>query len=163
MAATTAEYRKPNSWVVLLAFLVLVNGVGFLIGTQTRPGAWFEQLTKPPLNPPGWVFAPVWTTLYVLIAIAGWRIWMDNPRSTAMKFWVAQMLLNFAWSPIWFGAEMPWLAFAVIVLMWLSIVGFIVTARRQDMLAAWLFVPYLVWVSFASYLNLSIAILNPGA
>src|SRR5690606_32515514 len=94
MAATTAEYRKPNSWVVLLAFLVLVNGVGFLIGTQTRPGAWFEQLTKPPLNPPGWVFAPVWTTLYVLIAIAGWRIWMDNPRSTAMKFWVAQMLLN---------------------------------------------------------------------
>lgn len=163
MSVATAEYRKPQSWLVLAAFIVLVNGVGYLIGTQTQAGTWFEQLEKPPLNPPDWLFGPVWSTLYVLIAIAGWRIWMDNPKSTAMKFWVAQMILNWAWSPIWFGAEMPWLAFAVIVAMWLSIVGFIFTARHRDKIAAWLFVPYLAWVSFATYLNLSIAILNPGA
>ena len=160
MSAATTEYKTPQSWITLAVFLALVVGVGALIGTQTQPGAWYEQLQKPPLNPPNWVFGPVWFTLYVMIAIAGWRIWMDNPKSTAMKFWGAQMLLNWAWSPVWFGANMPWLAFAIIVAMWLSIVGFIVTARKRDALSAWLFVPYLAWVSFATYLNLSIAILN---
>lgn len=160
MSAATSEYRSPQSWIILAVFLVLVVGVGALIGTQTAPGAWYEQLQKPPLNPPNWIFGPVWFTLYVLIAIAGWRTWIDNPKSMAMKFWVAQMLLNWAWSPIWFGANMPWLAFAVIIAMWLSIVGFILTTRHRDTLSAWLFVPYLAWVSFATYLNLSIALLN---
>lgn len=163
MSVDTADYRKPNTWLVLAVFLVLVLGIGLFIGTQTRPDEWFEQLVKPPLNPPNSVFGPVWTTIYVMIAIAGWRIWMDNPNAPAMKFWFAQMLFNFAWSPIWFGAEMPWLAFVVIVAMWVSVAGFIATARHQDKLAAWLFVPYLAWVSFATYLNLSIALLNPGA
>jgi translocator protein len=160
MSAATTQYKTPQSWITLAVFLAIVACIGALIGTQTQPGAWYEQLQKPPLNPPNWVFGPVWFTLYVLIAIAGWRIWMDDPKSTAMKFWGAQMLLNWAWSPVWFGANMPWLAFAIIVAMWLSIVGFIVTARKRDTISAWLFVPYLAWVSFATYLNLSIALLN---
>lgn len=159
----TATDRTPQSWLTLGIFLVVVVGVGALIGTQTAPGAWYQQLEKPPLNPPNWVFGPVWFTLYVMIAIAGWRIWMIDRNATAMKFWGAQMLLNWVWSPIWFNANMPWLAFAIIVAMWLSIVGFIVTARHRDRLASWLFVPYLAWVSFATYLNLSIALLNPAA
>lgn len=163
MPATATEHRSPQSWLVLAIFLAIVVGVGALIGTQTAPGAWYEQLQKPPLNPPNWVFGPVWFTLYVMIAVAGWRVWMDNPGSTAMKFWGAQMLLNWAWSPIWFTANMPWLAFVVIIAMWLSIVGFILSTRYRDKLAAWLFVPYLAWVSFATYLNLSIALLNPQA
>ncbi len=163
MHATTTDYRAPQSWVALAVFLVLVIGIGALIGTQSVPGAWYEQLTKPPLNPPNWVFGPVWFALYVLIAIAGWRVWVAAPTSNAMKFWGGQMLLNWAWSPIWFLAQQPWLAFAVLAAMWLAIVGFIVTSRRHDTLAPWLFVPYLAWVSFAGYLNLSIALLNPGA
>lgn len=160
MSAATTEYRSPQSWITLAIFLALVVGVGGFIGSQTAPGPWFEELVKPPLNPPNWVFGPVWFTLYVMIAVAGWRIWMDQPKSTAMTFWGVQMLLNWAWSPSWFGANMPWLALAIIVALWLVIVGFIVIARKRDQLAAWLFVPYLAWVSFATYLNLSIAVLN---
>ena len=160
MSAATTEYRSPQSWITLAIFLALVVGVGGFIGSQTAPGPWFEELVKPPLNPPNWVFGPVWFTLYVMIAVAGWRIWMDQPKSTAMTLWGVQMLLNWAWSPSWFGANMPWLALAIIVALWLVIVGFIFIARKRDQLAAWLFVPYLAWVSFATYLNLSIAVLN---
>lgn len=160
MQATSTDHRTPQTWIALAVFLVIVVGVGALIGTQTAPGTWYESLTKPPLNPPNWVFGPVWFTLYVMIAVAGWRIWTIAPKSTAMKLWGAQMLLNWAWSPIWFNAQQPWLALVVILAMWLSIVGFIATSRRHDTIAPWMFVPYLAWVSFATYLNLSIAILN---
>ncbi|MCW5722821.1 MAG: tryptophan-rich sensory protein [Devosia sp.] len=159
MSATTTQ-RAPQSWLALAVFLLVVIGIGALIGTQSAPGAWYEALNKPPLNPPNWVFGPVWFTLYVMIAVAGWRIWNAAPQSAAMKFWGAQMLLNWAWSPVWFLANLPWLALVIILAMWLAILGFILSARRRDPLAAWLFVPYLAWVSFATYLNLSIAILN---
>ncbi|ODT72225.1 MAG: sensor histidine kinase [Pelagibacterium sp. SCN 63-23] len=157
---SAATYRTPQSWLALAVFMALVIGIGALVGTQSQPGAWYEALAKPPLNPPNWVFGPVWFTLYVLIAIAGWRIWMAAPHSSTMKFWGAQMLLNWAWSPVWFLAHQPWLAFMILVAMWLSIVAFMFGARRHDGLAAWLFVPYLAWVSFAGYLNLSIALMN---
>lgn len=160
MQSATIDYRTPQPWIALAAFLVVVLGIGALIGTQSQPGAWYENLVKPPLNPPNWVFGPVWFSLYVMIAIAGWRVWMAAPRSKAMKFWGAQMLLNWAWSPVWFLAQMPWLAFIILVAMWLAIAGFILAARRHDPIAAWLFVPYIAWVSFAGYLNLSIALLN---
>lgn len=158
--AAAKDYRTPQSWMALAIFLALVIGGGALIGTQSQPGAWYESLAKPPLNPPNWVFGPVWFTLYVLIAIAGWRIWVTAPNSSAMKLWVAQMLLNWTWSPVWFLAQQLWLAFAILVAMWLCIAGFIRAARQHDGLAAWLFAPYLAWVSFAGYLNLSIALLN---
>ncbi|KKC39922.1 CrtK/TspO family sensor protein [Devosia epidermidihirudinis] len=140
--------------------MVVVIGVGGLIGTQSTPGAWYEGLNKPPFNPPNWIFGPVWFTLYVMIAVAGWRIYMISPSATAMKVWYAQMALNFMWSPIWFIAHLIWPAFAVIAVILALIVTFIVLARKLDPIAAWLFVPYLVWVGFASLLNLSIGILN---
>src|SRR5690606_19345956 len=119
-----------------------------------------DALEKPFFNPPSWVFGPVWTALYVLIAIAGWRIWMIEPASRAMRAWFAQMLVNWAWSPVFFLGELLWGALAVIVVMLALIVTFIVLARKIDRIAAWLFVPYLAWVSFATLLNLSIAVLN---
>ena len=158
--ASLADYKTPRPWLILAAFIIVVVAVGGLIGTQSLPGAWYEGLAKPPFNPPNWIFGPVWFTLYVLIAIAGWRIFMIDAGSTAMKFWYAQMILNWAWSPIWFKAQLIWPAFAVIVLIWLAIIGFIVTARKLDKPAVWLFVPYLAWVSFAGLLNFSIGILN---
>ena len=160
MTASLADYKTPRPWVILAAFIIVVVAVGGLIGTQSVPGEWYQNLNKPPFNPPNWVFGPVWFTLYDMIAIAGWRIFIIDRNSTAMKFWYAQMVLNWAWSPIWFKAQLIWPAFAVITLIWLGIIGFIVTARKLDRAAAWLFVPYLAWVSFASLLNLSIGILN---
>ena len=160
MSAATTDYRTPQSWIVLAVFVVAVVGIGSFIGSQTPPGPWFESLAKPSWNPPGAVFAPVWTVLYVMIAIAGWRVVMDSPTSKAYMLWVAQMVLNYLWSPVWFGAEMPWLAFGIIVVLWVTIVAFILTVRHRDKLAAWLFVPYLAWVSFATVLCGTIAAMN---
>lgn len=159
-SASLADYRTPRPWLILFAFLAVVIGVGALIGTQSQPGAWYESLAKPPFNPPNWVFGPVWFTLYLLIAIAGWRIWMDDPNSTAMKLWFGQMVLNWAWSPIWFIGQLLWPAFGVIVGILALIVAFILAARKHDTIAAWLFLPYAAWVAFATLLNLSIALLN---
>ena len=158
--ASLADYKTPRPWLILGIFLVVVIGVGALIGTQSVPGAWYEGLAKPPFNPPNWIFGPVWFALYVMIAVAGWRIWMIDPKSSAMKLWFAQMALNWLWSPVWFIGQQLWPAFAIIVANLALIVAFILAARKQDMIASWLFVPYLAWVGFASLLNLSIAILN---
>lgn len=162
MPIETDNVRRPAStWPSLLLFLVIVMGVGLAIGMVFTPGEWYQTIVKPSFNPPNWVFAPVWTTLYVMIAIAGWRIYQRAPDSPAMKLWLSQMVLNWAWSPVWFGLHWPWAAFAILVLMWLAIAGFIVASLREgEKLAAWLFAPYLAWVSFAGLLNFSIAILN---
>ena len=155
-----ADYKTPRPWLTLGVFLIVVIGVGGLIGTRSIPGEWYQNLAKPPFNPPNWVFGPVWFTLYAMIAVAGWRIWMIDAKSTAMKVWFGQMAFNWAWSPIWFIGQMLWPAFAVIVVLLALIIAFIVTARKLDAIAAWLFAPYLAWVGFASLLNLSIALLN---
>lgn len=160
MSAAATDYRTPRSWGVLALFIVVVVAVGAVIGTQSIPGTWYEGLNKPPFNPPNWIFGPVWFTLYVMIAIAGWRTFMRDRTGTPMKIWYGQMVLNWAWSPIWFIGQMIWPAFAVIVLIWLAIVSFILISWNRDRPSALLFVPYLAWVSFASLLNLSIGILN---
>ena len=87
----------------IIPFLLLVVGGGLLIGFLTIPGPWYEALAKPSFNPPNWLFGPVWTILYVLIAIAGWRIWRRDPRGTPMKLWWLQLVLNFLWSPSFFA------------------------------------------------------------
>ncbi|ODT79934.1 MAG: sensor histidine kinase [Pelagibacterium sp. SCN 64-44] len=155
-----ADYKTPRPWLTLAVFLIIVIGVGGLIGTMSSPDGWYEALAKPAFNPPNWVFAPVWFLLYVLIAIAGWRIWMIDPRSPPMMLWFVQMALNWAWSPVWFVGHATWPAFAIIVALALAIAGFILTAWRHDPVAGGLFVPYLAWVGFASVLNLFIALAN---
>lgn len=144
----------------LAVFLVLVLGGGLLIGYATLPGAWYAALAKPAFNPPNWVFGPVWSLLYVLIAIAGWRIWRTLVSGAAKTLWIVQLVLNFLWSPVFFGAEMPRAGLAVIILLLAAILGFIVAAWNEDRSAAWLFVPYAFWVAFATLLNLSIVWLN---
>lgn len=147
-------------YLLLILFLVLVLGGGLLLGFLTAPGEWYAGLAKPAFNPPGWLFGPVWTVLYVLIAVAGWRIWQRERRGWPMKLWWAQLGLNFLWSPVLFAAHQIGLAFLVIFLMLAAILAFIATAWRQDHLAAWLFLPYAAWVAFASALNGSIWALN---
>jgi tryptophan-rich sensory protein len=147
-------------WPSLFAFLVLVVGGGLVIGYVTAPGEWYAALAKPAFNPPGWVFGPVWTVLYVLVAVAGWRIWQGDRRGRPMRLWWTQLVLNFLWSPIFFGAHQVGLALIIVLLLLAAIAAFIVLAWRQDRLAAWLFLPYAAWVTFASALNASIWELN---
>ena len=156
----TSRYREPRSLVLLGVFLAVVVGVGGLIGANTAPGTWYEQLTKPPFNPPNWLFGPVWFTLYLLIAIAGWRTFLRDPRGRAMQVWFGQMALNWLWSPVWFTLHLVWPAFAIITLLFAAIIGFIAITWRTDRVSALLFLPYAAWVGFASVLNFSIGVLN---
>lgn len=157
---TFSDLKSPRSLLILAAFLVIIIGVGAVIGVSTAPGEWYASLDKPPFNPPNWVFGPIWFALYVLIAIAGWRTFLPEPKGTGMRLWYGQMLLNWLWSPTWFSLHLPWLALLVIVAILALIGAFIANRWQRDRLAAWLFVPYAAWVAFATVLNLSIAILN---
>lgn len=148
---------KILSYILFIGFVV---GAGLLAGLTNAPGDWYQSLEKPFFNPPAWLFGPVWTTLYVLIGVAGARIWQRAPKSAAMQLWFAQMALNLMWSPAFFGLQNPELALAVIVGMLVTIIAFMIKARPIDRISTLLFVPYLAWVTFAGILNLSLAWLN---
>ena len=149
-----------NKPLVYLAFIILVLGTGLLIGASNVPGDWYQSLTKPSFNPPNWLFAPVWSLLYIVIGVVGARTWLPHCRSAAMRLWLAQMLFNFAWSPVFFGLRDPTSAMIIILGLLVSVAGFIVVSWRQDRTAALLFLPYLAWVVFASALNAAILVLN---
>jgi benzodiazapine receptor len=160
MDSIALDYRRPRTLVVTLVFIAIVVTVGAVIGINTGPDAWYTALRKPPFNPPNWIFAPVWFTLYVMIGIAGARTYLRDASSPATFLWAGQMLLNWAWSPTWFTLHMLWPAYVIISAILVLIVTFIVLTWRTDRVSALLFVPYAAWVAFASTLNLSIAILN---
>ncbi len=149
-----------DRYVSLILFLVLVLGGGLALGGLTVPGGWYAGLVKPSFNPPPWLFGPVWTVLYVLIAVAGWRVWKRDLIGWPMRLWWAQLALNFLWTPVFFAAHRIGLALVVILLMLAAILGFVAMAWRLDRVAAWLFVPYAAWVAFASVLNAAIFTLN---
>lgn len=146
--------------LTLIGFLVLTLGGGSLIGYWSIPGEWYEQLAKPAFNPPNWIFGPVWTVLYILIAFAGWRLWRRNPTGPAMLVWWVQLALNFLWPLVFFTARRFDLALIVIVILLAAIIGLIVSTIRRDRLVALIMVPYALWVAFATLLNLSIFLLN---
>lgn len=146
-----------------MAFLVVCFAASAL-GAIFKPGSWYAQLAKPTWNPPGWVFGPVWTLLYAMMAVAAWRVWKRGGfalQRRPLGMFFLQLALNAAWTPLFFGLQMPGLAFAEIVLLWLAIVGAIVAFHRVDRLAAILLWPYLGWVTFASALNYALWRLNP--
>jgi benzodiazapine receptor len=146
--------------VSLAAFLLLVVGGGLAIGVVTLPGEWYASLAKPAFNPPSWVFGPVWTLLYILIAIVGWRTWERDRAGMPMQFWFAQLAVNFLWSPVFFTAHRIDAALVIVLALLGCILGFIVTAWPRDRMAALLFAPYALWVGFATLLNASILALN---
>jgi tryptophan-rich sensory protein len=147
-----------------LAICVVVTFLAPAAGAFTLPGAWYASLQKPSWNPPSWIFGPVWTALYALMAIAAWLVWRrggwrDQRHPLALYF--VQLALNAAWTPIFFGLKRPGLAFAEIVLLLAAIVATAIAFRHLSRIAAWLFVPYIVWVSFAAFLNFTLWRLNP--
>ncbi|MFN0194082.1 MAG: TspO/MBR family protein [Aestuariivirga sp.] len=135
-------------------------------GALFPPGEWYEQLVKPSWRPPNWLFAPAWTILYLTIAVSGWLVWREfGFVAAALPFaiYFVQLILNAAWTPIFFGLHRPDLAFFEIVFLWLSIVATIAFFHPLNAEAAWLLLPYLAWVTFASALNFAIWQLNSAS
>jgi tryptophan-rich sensory protein len=132
--------------------------------TVTGVGSWYKTINLPSWNPPSWVFGPVWTTLYILMGISFYLIWISNADQRLKKIAVAlffiQLVLNFFWSFIFFNLHSPGLAFAEILILWAAIFFTIIVFAGISKKAAWLLVPYIGWVSFASVLNYTIWMLN---
>lgn len=146
--------------------ILLCESIGIISGllASANNNLWFDTLNKPTWNPPGYLFAPVWTTLYFLMGISLWLIWKSkvpelNKRNAYYLFTV-QLVLNFWWSIIFFKFHSPAFAFLNIIAMVVVILVTIVSFSKFSKLAAWLLVPYIAWVSFATFLNYSIWILN---
>jgi translocator protein len=148
--------------LTFIIFLALVAGAAFF-GGQWGANAWYRSLSKPSWTPPNWLFPIAWTTLYIMIAIAGWQVWTtDHPnRMVPLTFWAMQLIFNAIWSYFFFGRKEMGAALADLIALWLAIAAFIVTAWPIHQTAAMLFMPYLVWVSFAGALNANIMMRNP--
>lgn len=168
-AMSTGQSAREGSvfqWLVLALFVMICLGTAGLgaAWTDLSVGDWYATLNKPSWNPPNWVFGPVWTTLYIMMAIAAWLVWrckgLRDGWLPLLQFAV-QLSLNAAWSALFFGMRNPGIAFADIVLLWMGIVATIIAFGRVSTLAATLLVPYLAWVSFAAVLNGSIWRMNP--
>ncbi|GLU27224.1 MULTISPECIES: TspO/MBR family protein [Brucella/Ochrobactrum group] len=144
--------------LAVFAFVIIV--VGMAIGIGFPPGEWYAALQKPWFTPPNAAFGPIWTILYIFIAIAGWRTWISDSGWQRRGPWFGQMILNFLWTPIFFGAHMTALGLVVIIGVWLCVLLFIIRAWQADRISALLFVPYLIWLSLATALNAAIVVLN---
>lgn len=142
---------------------VLACAAAAASGIFFRPGIWYRQLVKPAWCPPNWLFGPVWLMIYLTIAFAGWLVWLEEPaaqRNVALGVYGLQLLLNAAWSAVFFGLRRPGLAFIEILGLWASIAVTIALFNQVDEIAAYLLTPYLLWVSFAAALNFRIWQLN---
>lgn len=154
------------NYLKLLASLGLCFFVAFAGSYVTTPNidTWYATLNKPFFNPPNWIFGPVWTLLYALMGISLYLVWNKNKYTKkdklALLVFCIQLFLNFFWSFSFFGLEMPLLAFFVMLAMWVAIFYTIVLFKKINKTAAYLLIPYLLWVSFATLLNLFIVILN---
>jgi translocator protein len=156
-----------NNYIKLFIAVVVPLLVGGLSGFFTTGGVngWYAAANKPSFNPPNWIFAPVWTTLYILMGIALYLVWKSTHAITAVKqtaiiLFVVQLMLNFFWSIIFFKLQLTGWALVEIIAMWVAILLTILWFRKISSTAAWLLVPYICWVSFATVLNYSIWRLN---
>jgi tryptophan-rich sensory protein len=146
----------------LVAFVLLCFGTAALgrAATATSVRDWYPALRKPAWTPPNWLFGPVWTLIYGMMAVAGWLAWRDERTKATTLVFLLQLALNGAWAWIFFGARRPDLAVACVAGLWLAIVATIAASWKISRMAVILLVPYLAWVSFAAALNLAVARLN---
>jgi len=133
------------------------------LGAFFVPGEWYATLKKPSWNPPAWIFGPAWSALYAMMAVSAWLVWRRGGFAAQRKplvIFLTQLVLNAAWTPLFFGLHRPGIAFAEILLLWLAIAVTFATFRPVTKAAAWLLAPYLIWVSFAAILNFALWRLN---
>jgi len=154
----------PHSLFALIGFIGLCLLVGVVDGGISAGSvrAWYLSLIAPPATPPSWLFAPVWTALHVMIGTAAWLVWREVGTAWPLRLWGWQLLANALWSPAFFGLRSPPLALAVIAVLLVLIALTIRTFERIDRRAAWLMLPYGVWVTYAAYLNVGFWWLNPS-
>ncbi len=153
-----------KNWLKFLISILLpqiAGGLGALV-TISSVGSWYQMIEKPSFNPPSWVFGPAWTTLYILMGIALYIIWTSNHflKKRALQLFGIQLFLNAIWSPAFFGLESPIAGLIVIIPLWVAILACIKLFYPISKWAAFLLIPYIIWVSFATILNASIWYLN---
>ena len=154
------------AWLKLAAAIIISELAGIVGSVFTVPAipVWYAALAKPALNPPSWVFGPVWTTLFALMGIAAFLVWKKGLARRdvriALGIFIGQLLLNALWSFIFFGLHSPGGALIEIIFLWLAILAALIAFARISRPAAWLLLPYLLWVTFAAYLNIAIFMLN---
>jgi tryptophan-rich sensory protein len=157
---------KTKNFISVLVCIIICELAGMIGSIFTTPAinGWYAGLVRPFLNPPNWIFAPVWTLLFALMGVALFLVWKKGIKSKevkmAVKVFGLQLILNVLWSIIFFGLHNPAWAFGEIVILWLAILWTIVTFYKISKPASYLLIPYILWVSFASYLNLSLWLLN---
>ncbi len=159
---TTARNSLARSAPALIGWLLLSFSAAAL-GGVFMPGDWYAGLQKPSWNPPNWIFGPVWTALYTMMAFAAWLVWRRGgfaAQRNALVLFLLQLLFNGLWSPLFFGIKQPAVAFVDIVLLWLALLATIVAFWKARPLSGVLLVPYLAWVTFASALNFTLWQLN---
>lgn len=153
-----------RGWLKLLGFILVSYLAGFIGGifTQQSVTTWYLTLQKPVFNPPSWVFGPVWTSLYILMGIAAFLVYNKGYKKarTALNFFFIQLFFNALWSFLFFGLKNPLLAFIEIIILWSLILVTTYYFYKVEKKAAYLMLPYLLWVSFATVLNFSLYILN---
>ncbi len=160
---------KINNTFKLIIAIVVSELAGIIGSVFTTPSitGWYAGIVKPAFNPPAWVFGPVWTTLFALMGIAAFLVWKKGldrrDVKIALGIFLGQLVLNTLWPIIFFGLRSPGGALIEIVFLWLAILATIIAFYKISKPAAWLLVPYILWVSFAGYLNYSIWQLNPSA
>jgi benzodiazapine receptor len=150
------EFVKIIGYILIC----LMAGIIGALFTATGEGSWYSAINKPSFNPPNYLFGPVWTCLYVMMGISLYLVLKNKADKRAKIFFGAQLVLNTLWTLIFFGLEMPILAFVEIVVLWIAILFTIISFYKFSKVAAYLLIPYILWVSFASLLTLSIAIIN---
>ena len=161
MSTRELPLTATRPWWTLLPFLVAVAvaaGVGGLAAAGSQ--ATYRALELPPYAPPSWLFGPVWTVLYVMIGVAGWLLWRAGGWDRVTWLWVVQLVLNLGWTPLFFAADLYTVALVEILLLAGSVALLIAWAWHRSRAAAWLLVPYLAWVCFATALNAGIVVLN---
>ena len=157
--------KNKNIFKFVISILApqLAGGIGSIFTSNSISG-WYTKLIRPELAPPNWVFGPVWTTLFLLMGISAFLVWKNGVDKKEVKValgvFLIQLILNTTWSILFFGLQNPALAFAEIIVLWLFIGLNILKFYKISKLAGWLLVPYLLWVSFASYLNYAFWMLN---
>jgi len=162
-AIPTSSIPETRNVPALIGWLLLCF-VPAATAIYVSTGGWYAALNKPAWNPPPWIFGPVWSTLYAMMAVAAWLVWREGGwkwQGLALGIFMIQWLLNALWTPLFFGMHRPGLAFAEIIALWLAITVTLLLFWRARPLAGLLLTPYLAWVSFAAFLNFTIWRLNP--
>lgn len=159
---TMHQNSTPTRNALVLVGFILATFCAPLAGSFSLPGAWYAALNKPEWNPPSWIFGPVWSLLYLLMAVAAWQVWKRDGWRRPIWLYFVQLAINAAWTPVFFGAHQPGWALVVIVMMWFAILLTLLAFFQVRKSAAWLLLPYLAWVTFATFLNFTLWRLNPG-